>query len=228
MLFLTLHSFWGSVLFFLEYFSELSSEAAGEGKVQEDWNQSEFGLPVHPLNKALAQGLALSGFTKSESRTISHFPQWPPRHLCSAFPCTASSPAFLPRNHGITRSYSSRSCFLYWHQSVLEINTISGLHIDLVKGSWRIHVPNELEVADSQFCHHLCGSSSSVGDPWGFGVLSTAILWHCTHFTIMVKRNILAQYQIEKCSEQSLCKSLQIWVLLEEPGLCTLGFSLLQ
>lgn len=74
MLFLTLHSFWGSVLFFLEYFSELSSEAACEGNVQEDWNQSEFGLPVHPLSKALAQGLALSGFwSKSENRTISQF-----------------------------------------------------------------------------------------------------------------------------------------------------------
>lgn len=44
--------------------------------MQEDWNQSEFGLPVHPLNKTLAQGLALSGlWSKSESRTISQFPQ---------------------------------------------------------------------------------------------------------------------------------------------------------
>lgn len=215
MLFLTLHSFWGSVLFFLEYFSELSSEAACEGNVQEDWNQSEFGLPVHPLNKALAQGLASSGFwSKSENRTISQFPQYPLGHLCSAFPCTASIPAFLVRNHGITRSYSSRSCFLYWHKSALEINTISGLHIDLVRGSWRIFGSNELEVAYSEFAI-LCVDSAVLWEIPGALVCSAQqFLWHCPRFTIMVKRKILAQYQIEKCFQQFLCKSLQIWFLL--------------
>lgn len=104
--------------------------------MQEDWNQSEFGLPLHPLNKALAQGLALSGFwSKSENRTILQFPQDLLRHLCSAFPCTASIPAFLVRNHGSQGVTAQEVCFFYCHKSVLEINTISGLHIDLVKGS---------------------------------------------------------------------------------------------
>lgn len=213
MLFLTLHSFWGSVLFFLEYFSELSSEAACEGNVQEDWNQSEFGLPVHPLNKALAQGLALSGFWSKRTEQFPNSSVTPGAPL-QCLPCTASIPAFLVRNHGVTRSYSSRSCFLHWHKSVLEINTISGLHIDLVKGSWRIHGTKELEMADSEFAM-VCVDPAILWEiPGGLVCSAQQFLWHCPCFTIMVKRKILAQYQIEKCSQQFLCKSLQIWFLL--------------
>lgn len=165
MLFLTLHSFWGSVLFFLEYFSEFSSEAACEGNVQEDWNQSEFGLPVHALNKALAQGLALSGFWSewewNNFPIPSVAPEAPLQCLSLALPPSQHSWLEIMEPQGVT---AQEVVFFTFYKSR---NTISGLHVDLVKGSWRIDGTKELEVAMS-VCHPLCDPAVvwEIPGPW--------------------------------------------------------------
>lgn len=153
MLFLTLHSFLRFCLIFLRVLLRIFLQ---KQLVREKCRKIGISLSLGCLSIHWTKHLhrvwpwVVSG-EKSESRTISQSPPWP--WGPSAVPLLALPPSQhscleIMESQGVT---APEVVFLYWHQSVLEINTISGLHIDLVKGNWRIHVTNELEVADSDF-----------------------------------------------------------------------------